>query len=160
MRCFIGSFVPTTAGQKISELLPSLENVRWVKPERYHVTLEFIGDHPVDEIPNTLRRMTTMTKVYPIRCRATHFDGFPKASNARVVIVSIESDGQLESLVEDDRFQAHVTVGYVRRGRINVPRVLLNIPFTMDGINLVESKDGIYRIINADASAQIPSAEL
>ena len=44
MRLFVGLSFTNKIRQRLSHLASGLDNVRWVQPENYHLTLRFIGD--------------------------------------------------------------------------------------------------------------------
>lgn len=45
MRCFVGVWVPTEVREELAALRPDQPTgVRWVAPERWHVTLAFVGE--------------------------------------------------------------------------------------------------------------------
>lgn len=99
-------------------------------------------------VPTMLEETSVISREMPLSCRATILDGFPNRRRARVVIVRIESGGILESLVDDSRFQPHVTVGYARKGSQTVPDISLDLAFELSDVRLIESRDGKYRTIS------------
>ena len=147
MRCFIGAFLPSTAQKAIYDNRPELSYVRWTRPDRYHITLEFYGDLVAGEVSDKLDRVAEVSKSFPTPCRATVIDGFPNRNRARVVVVRVDSRGILESLSRDSKFQAHVTVGYARQRPLKVPVTSIEFDFCLNEVWLVESKAGQYRIL-------------
>lgn len=109
--------------------------------------MKFVADLDPSLVHAMLEETSVISKAMPISCRATILDGFPNRRRARVVIVRIDSGGILESLVDDSRFQSHVTVGYARRNRQTVPRTSIDVVFDLSDVRLVESRDGEYRTI-------------
>ena len=75
--------------------------VRWVGPETFHITLQFLGEtQKIDEIktaPGNCSRRSGPTTAF----RGAGF--FPNPNRARVFWVGIESDEQLQDLVDCDR---------------------------------------------------------
>lgn len=110
--------------------------------------MKFVADLDPSLVPAMLEETSEISRVMPISCRATILDGFPNRRRARVVIVRIESGGILESLVDDSRFQPHVTVGYVRRKPQAIPGTSIDVAFELSDVRLVESRDGEYRTVS------------
>lgn len=96
-----------------------------------------------------LQETRKMSAPLPISCRATVLDGFPNRRRARVVIVRVDSDGLLESIVGDKNFQSHVTIGYARKKPLAIPATNVDIAFEAQEAVLVESQDGEYRVRSA-----------
>ena len=73
----------------------SRSDVRWVGPETFHVTLQFLGEtKKLDEIRHALAAVE-------IACRADAFRGagfFPNSKAPRVFWVGIEGDENLQAL--------------------------------------------------------------
>ena len=59
-RLFVGIDFPAEVKSLLSQLCTGMPEVRWVEPERFHVTLRFIGavdDLVASEIVAALRRI-------------------------------------------------------------------------------------------------------
>ncbi|MEX2578592.1 MAG: 2'-5' RNA ligase family protein [Verrucomicrobiales bacterium] len=65
-----------------------LESVRWTDPERYHVTLRFIGVMGRDLVPALGEALEErLAGVDPFGAALNGVDGFPSRERARVVVV-------------------------------------------------------------------------
>ena len=124
--------------------------MRWVSPDRYHVTLEFIGEIGEDSLSiDTLKaKARAFDAAFPVACRATAVTGFPTGDRARVVVVEIDSDGALEQIVGREDAKMHVTLGYVRRGRVTVAPLELDYRFDLAHAGLYVSHDGRYQRVD------------
>jgi 2'-5' RNA ligase len=72
-------------------------DVRWVGPETFHITVQFLGETPlVEEIRNALQQ--AHSAAIPIAFRGTGF--FPNANSPRVFWVGIEADERLQLVAE------------------------------------------------------------
>ena len=70
-------------------------DVRWVGPETFHVTLQFLGETPkVNEIQNALQPVRGTA--IPLSFRGTGF--FPNPKSPRVFWGGIESDNNLQAV--------------------------------------------------------------
>src|ERR1039458_6758992 len=99
MRLFVALDIDADIRQKIAEFRDEMRSlapdVRWVGPETFHITLQFLGETKVlDEIRQVLR--TVGGSPVNLAFRNTGFFPTPKA--ARVFWVGIEADEHLQPL--------------------------------------------------------------
>ena len=138
------------------EILPS---VRWVPPERLHITLRFMGDIPPRHLPRLVRAAETLEGVAPFEAGLAGTGTFPKRGPARVYWVGVRGrplSGLRESLDralvreglarEDRTFTPHLTVGRASRGRSGRGRTraaeavaVPDLAFAVAAIHLVRS---------------------
>ena len=132
-RTFIG--LPVKVGNVVlqarTEMMQSLsdERISWVDPERYHITLRFIGDTEiatVEKIGHALQKGMVLPEKSFIRLSRT--DSFGPKNNPRVIWVGFENNTMFEKLklrldnlllnceipIPDQPFRAHLTLGRVR----------------------------------------------
>ena len=145
MRCFIGSFLHPSHRSIVQSLVPNLDGLRWVRPERYHVTLAFLGDLQQDGLGVQLDRAKCLSKSFPIVSTTAILSGFPRASRARVVVILLGSSGKLESLeLRKENFKPHITLGYARNKPVNIREKSVSLELLFEEVGLYESKDGEY----------------
>lgn len=136
-RLFIAIEVPRTVKRDLVELSQSFrprehERVRWIEEEAMHLTLKFLGDTPIDKIPDikiALKRAAESSGRFSIKIGRTGC--FPSFVDPRICWVGFTGElrrlEQLQGRVEggmvalklesDDRkFRAHITVGRTRPG--------------------------------------------
>ena len=156
MRCFVAAFLPAAVRDTLVALRPAVDGVRWVAPEKYHVTLRFLGELDVGAAAFWREAAETLDGRFPIDCRAVAVDGFPNARRARVVALRVDSGGLLEVLADSlppgghdaRRFRAHVTLGRARRRPVRLPDPRpVDIPFRLHGVGLYRSAGGRYERI-------------
>jgi len=113
------------------ELMATLsdERISWVIPERYHITLRFIGDTRVKDIPgigHSLMEQVNVPRKTTISLSTA--ESFGPRKKPRVIWVGFEQNTLFESLRENvDRglevvgipregksFRAHLTLGRIR----------------------------------------------
>ncbi|MCA9932045.1 MAG: RNA 2',3'-cyclic phosphodiesterase, partial [Anaerolineales bacterium] len=139
IRTFIAVDLPAAAraawggvAQQLAAQLPSTA-VRWVKPERMHLTLRFLGDTAVSQLPMLADGLDQMAQQFaPFSLRLSHLGCFPNERRPHVVWVGLQGDtealaalkkGVDAALVplgweaETRPFQAHLTVGRVKDAR-------------------------------------------
>ena len=99
MRLFVALDIDPEIRRRINEfrdqMRPYAPDVRWVGPDSFHVTLQFIGEtEKPAEIRNALQQVRGTA--FPLAFRGTGF--FPNGKSPRVFWVGIESDEGLQSL--------------------------------------------------------------
>jgi RNA 2',3'-cyclic 3'-phosphodiesterase len=120
--------------EKIQEDFKSSDpDVRWVNPDKIHLTLKFFGDieeSQIDSILNSIETPVHSTQPFQIKVRGT--GAFPNPKNPRVVWVGLtegketlshlqkELESSLEKIgfqPEDRSFNPHLTLGRVKSSR-------------------------------------------
>jgi 2'-5' RNA ligase len=102
MRLFVALDIEPKIRKTISEFRNQMRtlapDMRWVGPETFHVTLQFLGETTkIDEIRNALEQVKSCS-VVPLAFRGTGF--FPNSKSPRVFWIGIESDAHLQELVD------------------------------------------------------------
>ena len=156
MRCFVAAFLPAAVRDTLVALRPAVDGVRWVAPEKYHVTLRFLGELDAGAAAFWREAAEALDGRFPVECRVVAIDGFPNSRRARVVALRVDSGGLLEVLADSlppgghdaRRFRAHVTLGRARRRPIRLPDPRpVDIPFRLHGAGLYRSVGGRYERI-------------
>ncbi len=134
IRAFIAVQIPGQIKQRFGEIQRTLErsraDVRWVKPGNTHVTLQFLGDTPVDridEIESALSRVGDSHRGFDISIGGLGV--FPNERRPRVVWIGVlqgaDSLAALQSSVsremkklgfkpEKRGYSPHITLGRVK----------------------------------------------
>jgi 2'-5' RNA ligase len=126
----ISSEVRLRAGRLIGRLEATAASVRWVKPEHLHLTLKFLGDVDLRDIPEVCAAVAQATAtVPPFSLRIAGAGAFPNLVRPRTVWLGAdEGVGEMSVLHEriDDaltalgfraehrQFRPHLTIGRVR----------------------------------------------
>lgn len=142
IRAFIAVHLPEAVtaalhqiNQKLASQMPP-RTVRWVTPERMHLTLRFLGDTVVSRLPALYEELDrTAARHAPLTLQLQELGCFPNRRRPRVIWVGLQGRGDAwrrlqnlkqeidESLVplgwelEDRPFRAHLTLGRVKDGR-------------------------------------------
>lgn len=155
MRCFIGSILSKVDQRKISAVKPDLSDklVRWVKPEKYHLTLEFLGnDVKIEDLDQYRCQVAEWQEAFPITCTRVSLSGFPNPKRARILVSLLHSEGRLEALRPEQRsFLPHITLGYARGKPITVPDWSADVRITIPAPSLIESSQGQYKTLKFTA---------
>lgn len=134
IRSFLAIELPATIRTKIEKIVADLRStsgdVRWVDPEKIHLTLKFFGnieESRVDSIVEAIEGPLRSTEPFELTVRGT--GAFPSLNNPRVVWIGLtdakgvliplqkEIDASLEKIGferEDRVFRPHLTMGRVK----------------------------------------------
>jgi 2'-5' RNA ligase len=132
IRTFIAINLDSGVVGRIAALQATLKeagaDVRWVRPEGFHLTLKFLGDVQRSQPPLILSALReALAGQPPLRVRARGLGMFPTAKRPRVLWVKLEGPGLAEmrdkveealiplAFPRDERdFAPHLTLGRVR----------------------------------------------
>ena len=137
IRSFLAIELPATIQRKIGEIEGDLKatsgDVRWVNPQKIHLTLKFFGnieESKIDSIVEAIEGPLRRTEPFPLTVRGT--GAFPNLKNPRVIWMGLidgkailvplqrEIDASLEKVgfqPEDRPFRPHLTLGRVKSNR-------------------------------------------
>ena len=137
-RTFIAIPIPSDRAEKLLRLqtliAPSLPGARWIEPDKFHVTLSFLGAVSDIELNPLCRAVSAAAQGFPPFPLSIFGLGmYPNAERPRVVWVGLKGDhlevlSKLQEAVvaavtavgnapEDPRFSAHITIGRLKPGR-------------------------------------------
>ncbi len=137
------------------------QDVKWVKPELFHITLRFFGDLSQSELDRVSSVLRTLSgNIHAIEISWSHLGAFPSRRKPQVFWLGLSDPGQrLDSLADkvtsallpegfglpDKPFRAHVTLGRVRaRSRVSFPDdsnrlTIPDLAFSIGTITLMKS---------------------
>ncbi|GJM41871.1 MAG: RNA 2',3'-cyclic phosphodiesterase [Ardenticatenaceae bacterium] len=134
--------------------------VRWVQREQMHLTLRFLGDTAVSQLPKLRQEITQVAARYqPIQLRLSGVGAFPQQKRPRVVWAGLagnleplrEMQAKLEDQIvamgwvrEKRPFNPHITLGRVKNAQqargLAWDVELAEIEFGVTAVQLVESE--------------------
>ena len=137
IRCFLAIELPKLILRKIEEVQGDFRSthadVRWVSPEKIHLTLKFFGnieESRIDPIFNSIEEPVQNTLPFSLKVRGV--GAFPHLKNPRVIWVGLvdglealaslqkETEAQLEKIgfpPENRPFHPHLTLGRMKSSR-------------------------------------------
>lgn len=149
MRLFIALNIPEDEKQRIHDAVAPLRQtnlpVRWVDPERFHVTLKFLGDvqsEKAKEITAALNEIAAKTD--PFSVDVGGFGAFPTIRRPRVIWMGVEATPALRCLKQDVEW-ALTDVGFDRETRAFHPHLTLG--------RAQEQGAGVFRGLDEMASS-------
>ena len=134
LRLFFAVWPPRGVREKLwrslAPLRESVAGVRWVPPERLHITLRFMGDTPADVAPCLASAADVLECTPSFEARLTGAGTFPRRAPPRVYWVGVRAAALLRLREGLDRalaekgirqekriFSPHLTVGRIRGAR-------------------------------------------
>lgn len=100
MRLFVALEISEEVRENLAAIRKKLSfgtEVRWVPPQNFHVTLEFIGNVLAEKVPQIIEALQRVRADGPVKLRFRGMGG----SAAGVIWVAIESTPAIESLAND-----------------------------------------------------------
>lgn len=166
IRAFIAIHLPADVQAYLGEISHSFSKelpagaVRWVAPDRMHLTLRFLGETREDRLPAIGDALAEITaKHRPLTLHLDKLGCFPNSSRPRVIWVSLSGDAdalqaiktEIDAMLEpfgwqpEDRpFRAHLTLGRVKDEykQIRLPwgHGVNNLPVMVSTIYIVQSR--------------------
>lgn len=144
-RLFIAVLPSEALAQRLRELERADPRVRWVRPDRWHVTLRFLGDGDPAEVSALMGEAELPAAV-------AGYGPTVDILGDRVVVVPVSGLDELAGVTarslrsldtHDDRrpFHGHLTLGRLRRPGVRPPMLGRAISFVepVDGVALVDS---------------------
>ncbi|HPO55963.1 MAG TPA: RNA 2',3'-cyclic phosphodiesterase [Ignavibacteriaceae bacterium] len=106
-RLFISLDIPPEIKTYISELLcefkrttkHNIVNLRWEAPEKYHITLKFIGNLSGDNLKLLIRKMFFLENRNSFQGYLDIFSAFPNEKNPRIIISKVEIQPKIYDLI-------------------------------------------------------------
>ena len=109
-RLFVAMVPPRAAVAALERDVAAVQSEpwRWVPPERWHVTLEFVGEADADEVARRWARRAG--DAVPMRLHLAGAGAFPVARRGRVLWAGLAGDIVAWQHLADDDQQPHLTV--------------------------------------------------
>ncbi len=166
IRAFLAINLPDEVRAYLGELSRELDkqvparSVRWVKPDRMHLTLRFLGETDVALIPELRRAVDDATKRHqPFTLQLKGFGCFPDCTRPRVLWAGIHDEEEAAIRLKRDidkalssfgwepekrPFRPHLTLGRIKDSRKLAsqqwPADVKPLAIPVSSIHLIESK--------------------
>jgi 2'-5' RNA ligase len=160
LRCFIAIGIPENIQKDIMEVMDLLKkndaDVKWVNPEKLHLTLKFLGNTPQTLLPKIKETLSKAVSPYsPFYIKIYGTGVFPNKRHPRVIWIGTKDSEVLTELrndiehsisllgyqQEDKEYNPHLTLGRVRsqKGIVHIMNNLENFKNKDFGTICVES---------------------
>ncbi len=149
--------VQAALGRFVHVLREANAPVSWVKPDRIHLTLKFLGDVPEEQVPTLCEALQSVAGgASPFQLQPAGCGAFPSIKQMRVVWVGVRGEldalralqagveealGTLGFQPEGRPFRAHLTVGRVKgsqRARVLQETLLSNQNFIAEAFDVTD----------------------
>lgn len=106
-------------------------DVRWTRPDTWHLTLQFLGDWPRNRVPALVEAFTEVADSSPFTLPVRGLGAFPGLRRPRVLFLQVADDGAAAALARSVRekvagiwpegpqdtkpFRPHLTLSRIRR---------------------------------------------
>src|SRR5436190_14125914 len=99
MRLFIAVELPDEIKETVREILQALSSalrrekaeIKWVKPEQFHLTLKFLGECMEDQVPQVVKALETAVQGgSPFQATLGRLGCFPETGHIRIIWVGLK----------------------------------------------------------------------
>lgn len=164
MRIFLAINLPDVVREQIAdataELRATAPGLRWVLPERTHLTMRFLGEQPIGIVPSLRAAIDGAAGRHtdaPLLLRG--IGAFPNFRRARVLWLGVEPHPRLELLYHDVE-AACVALGFEPEGRSFRPHVTLARVPEGTGEETLRPLSRAARAFTFEASLAVDSVDL
>jgi RNA 2',3'-cyclic 3'-phosphodiesterase len=143
IRAFFALNLDNSVKDKISVIQKELQKklhshaVKWENPEKFHLTLSFLGDVPKPDIKEFIEDLSNLRLDFnQIKYNSAGIGFFPNASKPNVIYLGLTEEGSnaeklvneinketlTKGIIPDKKYIPHITLGRFRRentGRLN-----------------------------------------
>ncbi len=123
-------------------------NVRWITPERMHLTLKFLGEVEADLIPLIIKRcesVSTNTAEFSLELGGTGI--FPTIKRPRILWIGIRGDTTALRILQKGIEDTLAGIGIPREERPFVPHLT---------VGRIRSPKGVHSLIEPFVKSEIP----
>jgi len=164
MRLFVAVNLPKKEKDRIFRAARPLRErelpVKWIQPERYHVSLKFLGDVPesrLDDVEAALEKVSTSTAAMNVEISG--FGAFPTIRRPSVLWVGIEPTPALRCLKQDVEW-ALSTCGFERETRAFHPHITLGRAIAEDGAGAFRGLDELAAGLGYQGEIKVRKVDL
>lgn len=152
VRTFLAIDLPDSILKAIGTIIQSWRlrgaNVRWIVPERMHLTLKFLGEVEANLIPLIIERCESVsinTTEFSLELGETGV--FPTAKRPRILWIGIYGDTKALCILQEGIEDTLAGIGIPRDERPFVPHLT---------VGRIRSQRGIHRLIGPFLRTEIP----
>ena len=164
MRLFVAFGLPPRERREIHESCAVLRErdlpVRWVPPDRYHVTLKFLGevdDERVEALAGALHGAARETE--PFEVELSGVGAFPTIRRPRVLWLGVDASPRLRSLKQDVEW-AMAGEGFEREARTFHPHLTLGRALPDGGAGAFRGLDEVAAEMDVSCAVRLDGIEL
>jgi RNA 2',3'-cyclic 3'-phosphodiesterase len=164
MRLFVAVNLPKREKDRIFRAARPLRErelpVKWVQPDRYHVSLKFLGEvqeSRLDDVEGALEKVSASTAAMDLE--VSGFGAFPTIRRPSVLWVGIEPSPALRCLKQDVEW-ALSTCGFDRETRAFHPHITLGRADPEDGAGAFRGLDQLAADLDYEGEIKVRKVDL
>ena len=164
MRLFIAINLPKKERMRLHRAARTLRErelpVRWVEPDRYHLTLKFLGDvrsELEEKVVETMERVASSTEPFEIQLGG--FGAFPTIRRPRVLWAGVEASPELRCLKQDLEWGL-AEHGFERETRAFHPHLTLGRAGDEGGAGAFRGLDDLVAEMDYEGSVSVRKIDL
>lgn len=164
MRLFVAINLPAAARRQIHRAAARLRDeglpVRWIDPDKYHVTLKFLGEvgrDDVSTVEEVVRQVADGNG--PFEARVGGFGAFPTIRRPRVLWIGLEPSPALRCVKQDLEW-ALAEAGFERETRAFHPHLTLGRASDDGGAGPFRGLDDIVAAMEYSGSFPVKNLDL
>jgi RNA 2',3'-cyclic 3'-phosphodiesterase len=122
LRTFIAIDLPVSVQEALDGFEKELQKARapiaWVRPERIHLTLKFLGDIAPERVPQIQLNLEKLARtVVSFRLQPSGCGTFPSGKQMRIIWVGLTGDGAALQALQQNVEEAMVGLGFKKEER-------------------------------------------
>lgn len=130
IRAFIALDMPEAVQAGLGEIQARLRetgaSVKWVKPDRIHLTLKFLGNVPQETLPQIAAALEAVaSRTAPFRLRPEGCGAFPSLNQMRVIWVGLRGEEKILDTLQREVEEAVLPLGFPKEDRPFKPHLTL-----------------------------------
>jgi len=135
--------------------------VRWVKPAQMHLTLRFLGDTAVSQLPALQSQLTQLTSQHTsFRLHLNGVGAFPNRKRPRVVWVGLDGDVAVLQTMQAELEEQIMQLGWSREKRPFSPHVTLGRVKDAKKVQALDWHVALERLVFEVTAVQLVQSDL
>lgn len=98
MRLFVAVRPPADVLEAVEEVVAparrALVGPRWTTPDQWHLTIQFLGQVPDEQVTDVSRALESVSKIQPFPVRLGGGGAFPRVSRGRVIWLGVTAGAE------------------------------------------------------------------
>ena len=129
VRVFVGFFSTKTIQEQVEKLKEQTEDFikgKWVEPQNYHMTFQFIGEVPEEKLMDIIKGVQEVSqRNKPIRVKYKSLGVFPDIDKARVLWIGVSEGADSLRALAKDVYNTNKKYGIKSDGKPFYPHVTI-----------------------------------
>lgn len=164
MRLFVAINLPAAERRRIDKAVTPLRDqglpVHWVEPDKFHITLKFLGEVRGDDVAPVEEALAQVAAGNgPFEAQVAGFGAFPTIRRPRVLWIGVEASPSLRCVKQDLEW-ALAEAGFDREARAFHPHLTLGRASDSGGAGAFRGLDEVAAAMDYAGSFTVKSLDL